>query len=205
MNTERGNEFVNDVVGDVAETGLDNNNNPDVDANNEAPEVGNLAVAMNYLDIEGIEFTRDDEDVKGDLDNDALAGAAALPIDEAMEEDPEISQWTARITEAVELTDAETEDSNNPEVDWGQKWMFEMRMVDRNMAPISLTPATTVGTINQRLTEELGPSVVYFGFQYQGSGPVIPADPTMTVGELATMDQITLGFEFHDHYEENDD
>lgn len=203
MNTEKSNEFVNDIKGDVAETGLDVvNNNPGVDASNEAPDVGNLAVTMSYLDIDnGTEFIDDAEDVGDELDSYDLTGAAALP----MEEDPEISQWTARITEAVELTDAEIEDSDNPEEDWGQKWMFEMKMVNRKMAPVSMTPATTVGTINERLTEGLGEAIVYFGFQYDDDGPVIPADPTMTVGELAKMEKITLGFEFHDRYERIDD
>ena len=202
MNTER-NEFVNDVTGDIAEVSLDDvNNNPGVD-NANTSDVGNLAIHMDYLGIDDPdEDEKNAEDMEDELGSENITGAAALP--NVIMEDPEISQRTARVTRAVEMSDIEASASNNPE-DWGQKWLYEMKMVDKNTAPISMTPATKVSTINQRLSEEFGPGVIYFGFQYAENGSVIPANPLMSVGELAKMSQINMAFEFNERYEEEDD
>ena len=202
MNTER-NEFVNDVTGDIAEVSLDDvNNNPGVD-NANTSDVGNLAIHMDYLGIDDPdEDEKNAEDMEDELGSENITGAAALP--NVIMEDPEISQRTARVTRAVEMSDIEASASNNPE-DWGQKWLYEMKMVDKNTAPISLTPATKVSTINGRLAEEFGPGVIYFGFQYTENGSVIPASPLMSVGELAKMSQINMAFEFNERYEEEDD
>ena len=202
MNTER-NEFVNDVTGDIAEVSLDDvNNNPGVD-NANTSDVGNLAIHMDYLGIDDPdEDEKNAEDMEDELGSENITGAAALP--NVIMEDPEISQRTARVTRAVEMSDIEASASNNPE-DWGQKWLYEMKMVDKNTAPISMTPATKVSTINQRLSEEFGPGVIYFGFQYTENGSVIPASPLMSVGELAKMSQINMAFEFNERYEEEDD
>ena len=142
--------------------------------------------------------------MEDELDVDDIAGAAALPVNVMMLENQEISQWTTRITRAVEMSDIEADASDNPE-DWGQKWMFRMKMIDQNMAPISLTPNTTVETINRRLSDEFGPGVVYFGFRYTENGAVIPANPAMTVGELVKMTQITMSYELNERYEDVDD
>ena len=202
MNTER-NEFVNDVTGDIAEVSLDDvNNNPGVD-NANTSDVGNLAIHMDYLGIDDPdEDEKNAEDMEDELGSENITGAAALP--NVIMEDPEISQRTARVTRAVEMSDIEASASNNPE-DWGQKWMYEVKMVDKNTAPISMTPTTKVSTINQRLSEEFGPGVIYFGFQYTENGSVIPASPLMSVGELAKMSQINMAFEYNERYEEEDD
>ena len=202
MNTER-NEFVNDVTGDIAEVSLDDvNNNPGVD-NANTSDVGNLAIHMDYLGIDDPdEDEKNAEDMEDELGSENITGAAALP--NVIMEDPEISQRTARVTRAVEMSDIEASASNNPE-DWGQKWLYEMKMVDKNTAPISMTPTTKVSTINQRLSEEFGPGVMYFGFQYTENGSVIPANPSMSVGELAKMSRINMAFEFNERYEEEDD
>ena len=202
MNTER-NEFVNDVTGDIAEVSLDDvNNNPGVD-NANTSDVGNLAIHMDYLGIDDPdEDEKNAEDMEDELGSENITGAAALP--NVIMEDPEISQRTARVTRAVEMSDIEASASNNPE-DWGQKWLYEMKMVDKNTAPISMTPTTKVSTINQRLSEEFGPGVIYFGFQYTENGSVIPANPSMSVGELAKMSRINMAFEFNERYEEEDD
>ena len=202
MNTER-NEFVNDVTGDIAEVSLDDvNNSPGVD-NANTSDVGNLAIHMDYLGIDDPdEDEKNAEDMEDELGSENITGAAALP--NVTMEDPEISQRTARVTRAVEMSDIEASASNNPE-DWGQKWLYEMKMVDKNTAPISMTPTTKVSTINQRLSEEFGPGVMYFGFQYTENGSVIPANPSMSVGELAKMSRINMAFEFNERYEEEDD
>ena len=202
MNTER-NEFVNDVTGDIAEVSLDDvNNNPGVD-NANTSDVGNLAIHMDYLGIDDPdEDEKNAEDMEDELGSENITGAAALP--NVIMEDPEISQRTARVTRAVEMSDIEASASNNPE-DWGQKWLYEMKMVDKNTAPISMTPTTKVSTINQRLSEEFGPGVMYFGFQYTENGSVIPANPSMSVGELAKMSRINMAFELNERYEEEDD
>ena len=204
MNTER-NEFVNDVTGDIAEVSLDDvNNNPGVD-NANTSDVGNLAIHMNYLGIDDPDEDEENaEDMEDELGSENITGAAALPVDDAIMEDPEIFQRTERVTRAVEMSDIEASASNNPE-DWGQKWLYEMKMVDKNTAPISMTPTTKVSTINQRLSEEFGPGVIYFGFQYTENGSVIPANPLMSVGELAKMSQINMAFEFNERYKEEDD
>ena len=204
MNTER-NEFVNDVTGDIAEVSLDDvNNNPGVD-NANTSDVGNLAIHMDYLGIDDPdEDEKNAEDMEDELGSENITGAAALPVNDAVMEDPEIFQRTERVTRAVEMSDIEASASNNPE-DWGQKWLYEMKMVDKNTAPISMTPTTKVSTINQRLSEEFGPGVMYFGFQYTENGSVIPANPSMSVGELAKMSRINMAFEFNERYEEEDD
>ena len=204
MNTER-NEFVNDVTGDIAEVSLDDvNNSPGVD-NANTSDVGNLAIHMNYLGIDDPDEDEENaEDMEDELGSENITGAAALPVDDAVMEDPEIFQRTERVTRAVEMSDIEASASNNPE-DWGQKWLYEMKMVDKNIAPISMTPTTKVSTINQRLSEEFGPGVMYFGFQYTENGSVIPANPSMSVGELAKMSRINMAFEFNERYEEEDD
>ena len=204
MNTER-NEFVNDVTGNAAEASLDDvNNNPGMDdANNDTSDEKELAIHMNYLGIsDPEENTKNTEDMEDELGSDNIAGAAA--IDDTIMEDPEVFQRTERVTRAVEMSDIEASASNNPE-DWGQKWLYEMKMVDKNTAPISMTPTTKVSTINQRLSEEFGPGVMYFGFQYTENGSVIPANPSMSVGELAKMSRINMAFEFNERYEEEDD
>ena len=121
MNTER-NEFVNDVTGDIAEVSLDDvNNNPGVD-NANTSDVGNLAIHMDYLGIDDPdEDEKNAEDMEDELGSENITGAAALP--NVIMEDPEISQRTARVTRAVEMSDIEADASNNPE-DWGQKWMY---------------------------------------------------------------------------------
>ena len=207
MDTEKINEFVGDVTGDVAEISPDDmNNNPGNDeADNTNHDMENLAATMDNLEVgDQNDDTRNTEDMEDELDVNDMAGAAALPVNVMMLENQEISQWTTRITRAVEMSDIEADASDNPE-DWGQKWMFRMKMIDQNMAPISLPPNTTVETINRRLSDEFGPGVVYFGFRYTENGAVIPANPAMTVGELVKMTQITMSYELNERYEDVDD
>ena len=192
MNTEKSKEIVSDVEGDVDETGPNNmNNDLEAEVNSEIPDVGNLAVTMNYLSIGATEDDAEStEDMEDELNNN-VDGAAALP-DDMMGGSQETSQMTTRITRAIESED------------WGHNWMFTMRMPDREMVPVSITPATTVGTVTERIMEEFGPNVVYFGFQYTANGVVIPANPAMTIGELAEM-KITMAFELNTGYEDTDD
>ena len=207
MDTEKTNEFVSDVTGDVAEISPDdmNNNLGNDDADNTNHDMENLAATMDNLEVgDQDDDTENTEDMEDELDVNDIAGAAALPVNVMMLENQEISQWTTRITRAVEMSDIEADASANPE-DWGQKWMFRMKMIDQNMAPISLTPNTTVETINRRLSDEFGPGVVYFGFRYTENGAVIPANPAMTVGELVKMTQITMSYELNERYEDVDD
>ena len=176
MDTEKINEFVSDVTGDVAEISPDdmNNNLGNDDADNTNHDMENLAATMDNLEVgDQDDDTENTEDMEDELDVNDIDGAAALPVNVMMLENQEISQWTTRITRAVEMSDIEADASDNPE-DWGQKWMFRMKMIDQNMAPISLTPNTTVETINRRLSDEFGPGVVYFGFRYTENGAVIP-------------------------------